>query len=141
MRLSFLFSLLSGLVAVSAVPGAQKPAPHDLENRQLVSGLLGGVTNGLDDAVSSLLGDLKQAVRRHDRSKVVDILGNIKPTRNITDINEAIKAVTEVSKSDAPNLIEYQARLVANGIITGTVSDLLDYAEGLVTGESGSNNK
>ena len=99
------------------------------------------MTNGLDDAVSSLLGDLKQAVRRRDRSKVVDILGNIKPTRNITDINEAIKAVTEVSKSDAPNLIEYQARLVANGIITGTVSDLLDYAEGLVTGESGSNNK
>jgi hypothetical protein len=141
MQPSVLLSLLSGFVAVTAVPSAQRPSPHHLENRELVSGLVGGVVDGLDDVVSGLLGELKQAVRQRDRDQVLDILGKIKPARNITDIDEAIKAVTEVSKSEPPNTIEYQARLVANGIITGTVSDLLDYAEGFVTGESGSNNR
>lgn len=140
-----LLASISALLAVhataSAIPSQDRPSAQQLEDRQLVGGLVGGVLGTVDKTVSGLLGSLDHAIKNGDRDGVLDILRKLKPARKITSVEEATAVMKKIADAKPKNVLEYQALLVANGLIEGTVEDLFAFVKGYASGKSGHDNE
>lgn len=106
----------------------------------MIDGLVGGVVNGLDGVVSGLLGTLHDAVEAGDIDEVLDVLRKLKPTKTLASVEEASAVVKQIVTSTPSSIIELQGQLIANGVISGTVDDLFNFASGLATNKSGHSN-
>ncbi|KAF5594973.1 lipase B [Fusarium pseudocircinatum] len=112
-----------------------------IEERQALSGLFNGVNDDLAVTVSGLLNELGDALNKGDRKKTLDTLQKLKATKKPKNVGEASSIAKKVAKSEPDNIVEYSARLIANGIVSGSTDDLLSYAQGLGSAENGNNNQ
>ncbi|KAF4998698.1 hypothetical protein FGRMN_3024 [Fusarium graminum] len=137
----FLSHLLS-LCALSVLSTAAPSTPNTkLDERGLIGGVLNVVDNTLSKTVIGLLGSLRNALDSGDRDKTLDILKKLEPTSKPKNVKEASSVLKIVANSKPKDIVEYSARLIANGIFFGDTLDLFEYAKGLATPENGSNNK
>ncbi|KAL6405914.1 uncharacterized protein AUP68_10798 [Ilyonectria robusta] len=134
------FALVAIRGTAAAISSAKGISSRDVEERQLIGGLVGGVVNGLDDAVSRLLGTLHDAVEAGDIDEVLDILRKLKPTKTLASVEEASAIVKQIVTSTPSSIVELQGQFIANGVISGTVDDLFSFASGLATKKSGHDN-
>ncbi|KAF5967618.1 lipase B precursor [Fusarium bulbicola] len=125
-----------GLAAPSNSNGASL-----IDRRQALSGLFNGVNNALAVTVSGLLDELGDALNKGDREKTLDTLQKLEPTKRPKNVAEALSITEKVAKSEPDNIVEYGARLIANGIVSGSMDDLLSDAQGLGSAENGNENK
>ncbi|SCV52063.1 related to lipase B precursor [Fusarium fujikuroi] len=112
-----------------------------IAKRQALSGLFNGVNNALAVTVSGLLDELSDALSKGDRRKTLDTLQKLKPTEKPKSVADASSITERVAKSEPDNIVEYSARLIANGIVSGSTDDLLSYAQGLGSAENGNDNQ
>ncbi|KAF5551446.1 lipase B [Fusarium napiforme] len=137
----------SALLVAFGLTGAGLAAPYNSqeaspgERRQALSGLFNGVNNALAVTVSGLLDDLGDALNKGDREKTLDTLQKLKATKKPNNVGEASSITEKVAKSEPDNIVEYSARLIANGIVSGSTDDLLSYTQGLGSAENGNNNQ
>ncbi|KAF5608528.1 lipase B [Fusarium pseudoanthophilum] len=137
----------SALLVAFGLTGAGLAAPYDsngaslIDRRQALSGLFNGVNNTLAVTVSGLLDELGDALNKGDREKTLDTLQKLKATKKPKNVGEASSIIEKVAKSEPDNIVEYSARLIANGIVSGSTDDLLSYAQGLGSAENGNNNQ
>ncbi|KAG9254172.1 uncharacterized protein F5Z01DRAFT_707780 [Emericellopsis atlantica] len=118
------------------------PAPLDKHN-DVVNAFVNGVMGGVDDVVRGLLGHLSDAVNRGDRDEAIDILHQMSPSRkSLKSTEEAIARLQAIAASSGKDIdiVDYAAKLVANGLISGTVDGLFDYIDGFFSKESSNNN-
>lgn len=94
----------------------------------------------LDGVVKGVLGDISNALDNEDRDGVLSALHKLQPAKTPASVEEAVSIVQAVANSSYPTVVEYSAHLIANGIISGTVEGLFDYAKGLVSDENSSDN-
>ncbi|KAF9783598.1 hypothetical protein IL306_008891 [Fusarium sp. DS 682] len=120
---------------------ATEGSAEAIERRQVRNGLVNGVDNPLAVTVSGLLDQLGDALNKGDRDKTLDTLQKLKPTKKPMSIDDASSITEKVAKSDPDNIVEYSARLIANGVVSGSTDDLLSYAKGLGSEENSSNNQ
>lgn len=116
-------SLVAAAVALSGVFAA--PTPADVAERSLVTGLLGDVVQDIDSALqagqwSSVLSNLRKAT----------------PTATPTAIPQAFSTLSSIHAASPSSLYDYDAALVANGLVSGTVDSLLSFVQGALTGEN-----
>ncbi|KAF5610121.1 lipase B [Fusarium subglutinans] len=140
MRLSTLL-VAFGLTVVGLAAPYNSNGASLVDRRQALSGLFNGVNNALAVAVSGLLDELGDALNKGDREKTLDTLQKLEPTKNPKNVAEALSITEKVAKSEPDNIVEYSARLIANGIISGSTDDLLSYAHGLGSAENGYDNQ
>lgn len=128
---------------VAAAPQPSRTEPGvGFEDRSLVDGLVGGLVGGLDDLVGGLLDEIHDAVNDGDRDRVLSAMHSLEPTKTPDSVEHASSIVEALAATaTASTLIEFNAHLIANGIISGTVEDIFDYAEGLVSEENSSDNR
>ncbi|KAH7259131.1 uncharacterized protein BKA55DRAFT_638931 [Fusarium redolens] len=139
----------SALLVTLALSGCGLAAPYHatgssgagIERRQALNGLFNGVDNALAVTVSGLLDELGDALNKGDREKTLDKLQKLKSTRKPKSVGDASSIIEKVAKSKPNNTVEYSARLIANGIVSGSTDDLLSYAKGLGSEENGNNNQ
>jgi hypothetical protein len=139
----------SALLVTLALSGCGLAAPYHatgssgagIERRQALNGLFNGVDNALAVTVSGLLDELGDALNKGDREKTLDKLQKLKSTRKPKSVGDASSIIEKVAKSKPSNTVEYSARLIANGIVSGSTDDLLSYAKGLGSEENGNNNQ
>jgi hypothetical protein len=137
----------SALLVAFGLTGAGLAAPYNsheashVERRQALGGLFNGVNNALAVTVSGLLDELGNALNKGDREKTFDTLQKLKATKKPKNVGEASSIAEKVAKSEPDNIVEYSARLIANGIISGSTDDLLSYAQGLGSAQNGNNNQ
>ncbi|SCN92987.1 unnamed protein product [Fusarium fujikuroi] len=112
-----------------------------IAKRQALSGLFNGVNNALAVTVSGLLDELSDALSKGDRRKTLDTLQKLKPTEKPKSVADASSITERVAKSEPDNIVEYSARLIANGIVSESTDDLLSYAQGLGSAENGNDNQ
>ncbi|KAF4341978.1 lipase B [Fusarium beomiforme] len=112
-----------------------------IERRQALNDLVNGVNNPLAVTVSGFLDDLGDALNKGDRDKTLNTLQKLEPTRKPKDINDASSIMEKVAASEPDNIVEYSARLIANGVVSGSTDDLISYAKGLGSEENGSSNQ
>ncbi|CVK86017.1 related to lipase B precursor [Fusarium mangiferae] len=112
-----------------------------IEKRQALNGIFNGVDNALAVTVSGLLDELSDALSKGDREKTLDTLQKLKPTKKPKSVADASSITERVAKSEPDNIVEYSARLIANGIVSGSTDDLMGYAQGLGSVENGSDNQ
>jgi hypothetical protein len=156
MRLSFqslaLLSILPGSLAapapvpepsaVAAPAPIATPAPvvdevQSLDERQLLNKLLPGVGS----LVGNLLGDVNQAVKEGDATKVLDILSQLQPTTRPTNIEAAIARQSQIwaSPTTRTDFFAAVATQIAGGLVLdGTLKAALN--GGLPFGENSINN-
>ncbi|KAJ4253909.1 hypothetical protein NW762_010307 [Fusarium torreyae] len=130
----------SGL-SIAAPSPSSGGASVELEQRQVLSGLFNGVDNALGLKISGVLDSLRDALDSGDRKKTLNVLQKLESTKKPKSLNEASSILKKVANSKPDDIVEYSARLVANGIISGSVDELFSYAKGLGSNENGSNNK
>ncbi|ENH64977.1 Lipase B [Fusarium oxysporum f. sp. cubense race 1] len=137
----------SALLVALALTGAGLAAPYNsngaslIERRQALTGLFNGVNNALAVTASGLLDELGDALNKGDREKTLDTLQKLKATKKPKNVGEASSITKKVAKSEPDNIVEYSARLIANGIVSGSTDDILGYAQGLGSVENGNNNQ
>ncbi|RBQ70423.1 hypothetical protein FVER53590_12236 [Fusarium verticillioides] len=137
----------SALLVAFGLAGAGLAAPYNsngaslIDRRQALSGLVNGVNNALAVTVSGLLDELGDALNKGDREKTLDTLQKLKATKKPKNVGQASSIAEKVAKSEPDNIVEYSARLIANGIISGSTDDLLSYAQGLGSAQNGNNNQ
>ncbi|KAI7771403.1 hypothetical protein LZL87_010843 [Fusarium oxysporum] len=137
----------SALLVALGLTGVGLAAPYNsngaslIERRQALSGLFNSVNNALAVTASGLLDELGDALNKEDREKTLDTLQKLKATKKPKDVGEASSITEKVAKSEPDNIVEYSARLIANGIVSGSTDDLLGYAQGLGSAENGNNNQ
>ncbi|RKK80486.1 hypothetical protein BFJ69_g4294 [Fusarium oxysporum] len=137
----------SALLVALGLTGAGLAAPYNsngaslIERRQALTGLFNGVNNALAVTASGLLDELGDALNKGDREKTLDTLQKLKATKKPKNVGEASSITKKVAKSEPDNIVEYSARLIANGIVSGSTDDILGYAQGLGSVENGNNNQ
>jgi hypothetical protein len=137
----------SALLVALALTGAGLAAPYNsngaslIERRQALTGLFNGVNNALAVTASGLLDELGDALNKGDREKTLDTLQKLKATKKPKNVGEVSSITKKVAKSEPDNIVEYSARLIANGIVSGSTDDILGYAQGLGSVENGNNNQ
>lgn len=117
------------LAAAAVLSGSVSGAPQPSETVPLERGLVSGLLNRVSDAVKDGDGD-----------GVLDAMHGLVPTKTPKSVEEASAIIESIAATASPSsLAEYNAQLMANGILFGTVDqlfDLFDYAEGLVSEEN-----
>ncbi|KAH7128942.1 hypothetical protein EDB81DRAFT_888716 [Dactylonectria macrodidyma] len=131
------FALVAICGATTAISSAKEISTLDFEERQLIGGLVGGIVNRLDDVTSDLLGTLHDAVEAGEIEGVLDVLRKLKPTRTLANVEEASAIVEQIVTLTPSSVIELQGQLIANGVISGTVDDLFNFASGIASNKSG----
>ncbi|KAF5637952.1 lipase B [Fusarium sp. NRRL 52700] len=137
----------SKLVITFGLAGVGLAAPYNskgaslIDRRQALSGLFNGANNGLAVTVSGLLDKLGDALNEGDGKQTLDTLQKLKPTIKPKNVGEASAITEKVAQSEPDNIVEYSARLIANGVVSGSVDDLLSYAQGLGSAENGNDNQ
>jgi len=109
--------------------------------REALNGIFNGVNNALAVTVSGLLDELGNGLSKGDREKTLDTLLKLKPTKKPKSVADASSITERVAKSEPDNIVEYSARLIANGIVSGSTDDLISYAQGLGSAENGNDNQ
>jgi hypothetical protein len=147
-----LSSVLSGCLAfgpltVSAAPqsGLFSSPTENIESRGLLKGVipgLDGVVDGVVDGivvnlVKGLLGQIHNAIEAGDRDGILNAVKKLVPTATPTSVEGAHKVIEAVAKAKHTNILEYSSHLIANGIISGSVGDLLQYAQGVNSDKNG----
>ncbi|KAJ1322930.1 triacylglycerol lipase [Microdochium nivale] len=90
--------------------------------------------------IKGVLGQLTTAVSAGNAQGVITQLQNLAPEQRPGSIEEVMAALQAVTSARPATIIEYNAQLIARGILSGTVQDLLDFANGAVSAEGSSNN-
>lgn len=90
--------------------------------------------------INGVLGQLTTAVSSGNAQGVITQLQNLAPEQRPGSIEEVMAALQAVTSARPATIIEYNAQLIARGILSGTVQDLLDFANGAVSAEGSSNN-
>ncbi|KFA81208.1 hypothetical protein S40288_07527 [Stachybotrys chartarum IBT 40288] len=121
----------------------RQPMPT-LDNRSLLKGFrkfLGGIAGvAFDDAVGGLLQQVESAVNAGDRDALLNAMQNLKPTASPTNVEDASSAIKAVATERPSSLFEFNSKLVANGIIFGTMPEILGNAKDSRTGENSNQN-
>jgi hypothetical protein len=136
-----LTTALCGLAAASPVSTNGDTTTRGLETQEWSGGLIGGITGPADKLTSHLLGSIGDATNVGDRERVIDLLRTLEPKRSPSTMEEAIAIIEKIYESGADNIIERQAQLIANGLISGTVEDFFEYASGFAEGENRHDNE
>lgn len=128
-------------------PKEERPTPT-LEDRQIlgdlgkaVDGVVQGVGSGVVvGLVQGLLDQIHNALEANDRDGAIDAVKQLVPTATPTNIDGASRVIEFLGTATPSNIVEYNAHLIANGIISGSVGDLLALADGFVSGENSHSN-
>lgn len=86
-----------------------------------------------------LLGTLQDALGSGDRNKVLGLLEGLRPAAPAS-VEEASRIV-QAAAVTTPNIVEYGAQLLANGVKSESVGSLFDHASGLGPPENGHDNE
>jgi hypothetical protein len=120
-----------------------QPMPT-LDDRSLLKGFrkfLGGIAGvAFDDAVGGLLQQVESAVNAGDRDALLNAMQNLKPTASPTNVEDASSAIKAVAMERPSSLFEFNSKLVANGIIFGTMPEILGNTKNSRTGENSNQN-
>ncbi|CAJ2507113.1 Uu.00g082990.m01.CDS01 [Anthostomella pinea] len=133
MKPSDILISLSGLCCVAsgaAVPGS-KSQSSVTEKRQLVGGLLSDVLGLLN---------LRTALGSGNRNGVLRALEGFAPKTSPTSVAQASAVLEAITTSSPTTLPEFNARMITNGIISGSVGELFNFAQGTVTAENSKTN-
>ncbi|KAJ9628020.1 hypothetical protein H2203_003241 [Taxawa tesnikishii (nom. ined.)] len=129
-----LLSICGAALGAPAPQPAAAPAPTAapvLEERQLLSGILSAVASGVN-----------QALTANNFGSILTALESAKPTASPTNVQDAVSKLSSIHNQAQPtNIYDYSAQLVANGLISSTVSSLVESIGGVLTGENNMNNK
>ncbi|KAF1356893.1 hypothetical protein BDV97DRAFT_374505 [Delphinella strobiligena] len=145
---SITLSFLS-LCSFSLAAPAPSPAPTvaaRLDDRGLISDLLGVATDVLGVAVSELdvvLSEVSAGSLTGTKgwSSILSALETVTPTTTVTNTASAISSLSLLhSAAPSANLYEFVASLVAEGLTTDSVTDALDFLDGVLTGENSMTN-
>lgn len=112
---------LAGSAAAAPAPAPQvTPAPSlaDLEERELIGGLLGGVLDGVFSEINS-------AVSAGDLGALTSALKQVKATATPTDVSHASATLAAINSASPSSLVEYAASLAANGLVVNDIESLL----------------
>ncbi|KAH7025020.1 uncharacterized protein B0I36DRAFT_424657 [Microdochium trichocladiopsis] len=117
--------------AAVAVPrqDINEPVESDLQ--------LGAVVGGL---TSGLLGQLNTAISTGNLEGVLTQLRNLTPGNKPSSVAEVTSILQPIAQTKSATIIDYGAQLIANGILSGTVEGLFDFAQGAASGAGGSDN-
>lgn len=137
---------LCGTVLAAPAPSPIPTAPASLDDRDLISDLLGDVGDVLGDVVSdldvvfskvgagSLTGDAAW-------SAVKTVLASVSPTKTQTDAAACMSTMSAIhAAAPSANLYQFIASLVAEGLTTDSVTDALDFISGVLDGENSMSN-
>jgi len=126
-------SLVSLTAAAPAPQPAAAPQPANLEERQLgglLNGLLGGVFSGINSAA-----------KKGDVNGVLSQLKAATPTATPASPSAAIAAIQNIQQTAKPtNIYQYSAALSANGLLSGTLTSLINGIGGQFTGQNSISN-
>ncbi|KAH7309174.1 hypothetical protein B0I35DRAFT_471039 [Stachybotrys elegans] len=117
-------------------PAVKEPTPT-FDERGLLDGVVDGVVVNL---VKGLLGQVHNALEAGDADAVLKAVKQLVPTARPTNVDGASKVIASLAKARPTNILEYGSHLIANGIISGGVEDLLQIAGGSGPAEAGSSN-
>lgn len=74
-------------------------------------------------------------------SSILSALATVTPTTTVTNTASAISSLSSIhSAAPSANLYEFIASLVAEGLTTDSVSEIIDFLDGELTGENGMTN-
>lgn len=115
------------LVATLSLCGSSlaAPTPVDVAERSLITGVL-----------SSVVADVNNALSAGDWSSVLSQLTKATPTATPTAVSQAFSTLSSIHAASPSNLYAYDAALVANGLVSGSIDSLLSFVEGGLTGEN-----
>lgn len=94
-----------------------------------------------DESISGALDAIQDALKTGDRNEVLGVLKGLEPKSTPTSLEEASSTLEDIAKSSSSNIFDMFGQMVGNGLISGTVLDLINYGYGIVTGESGWDNE
>lgn len=144
-----LLSLCGAVLAApasNAVPSPVPTTPARIEDRDLISDLLGDVGDLLGDVVSDLNGIVSDVsagslVGTADWSAIKSVLTGVTATATQTNIASAISTLSSIHAAQpSANLAEFVASLVAEGLTIDSVTDALSFVNGVLTGQNAMNN-
>lgn len=141
-------SILAGCIAVASYTASAAPQPElagasspTVQERQLLKGALDNLNGAVDgivvNLVKGLLGQIHNAIQAGDRDSVLNAVKKLVPTATPTNVQEASSIIEAVAKAKHTNVLEYSSHLIANGIVSGSVPDLLEFAADLGSDENG----
>lgn len=125
-----LFSLCGAALALPAAAPVPTPAPQ-LDERQD----LGAVLEGIESAIGS-------ALDSGDLTSVLSELKSVTATSTPADPTQAVSKLSSIHASATPSSIyEYAADLLAEGLVTEDIETVIEYVEGVATGENSMSNE
>ncbi|KAL1307001.1 hypothetical protein AAFC00_005631 [Neodothiora populina] len=128
--------------APSAVPSPAPTTPAHIEDRDLISDVLGDVGDVTSD-LNKVLSDLGAGslVGTAGWSAISSALVPITATKTQTNAASAISTLSAIhAAKPSANLYEFIASIVAEGLTTDSVADALQFVDGILTGENNMNN-
>jgi hypothetical protein len=149
------FSILAGCIAFGSCKASAAPQPladptgqptPTVQQRDstLVSGVLNDLDGIVDDVVVNLvrglLGQIHNAIEAGDRDGVLNAVEKLVPTATPTNVENASKIIDAIVAAEHTHILEHSSHLIANGIISSSVQDLLEYAGGPAYGKNGCEN-
>ncbi|GAB7361116.1 hypothetical protein MBLNU230_g1152t2 [Neophaeotheca triangularis] len=154
------FSVLLALSGLLSQPSSAAPAPKQtleedtIQERQLLGGLLNGVTSTVDDllnganaVVSGAVGTIEavangNAGQDDPYGTVLDALRPIDRDASPDSVEDAFDGLQKLLTADPPpsNLYGTIGNLVAAGLSPQNIEDNLRFVEGALTGENSVNN-
>lgn len=128
-------------VAVAA-PSPSPTAAARIQDRELV-GAVGDLSEDAISDLSSVLSEISAGELSGTAgwSSIKSALLPVTATTTQTNAASAISALSSIySAAPSINIFEFVASLVAEGLTEKSVTDALDYVDGLLTGEASLNN-
>lgn len=126
--------------AVIAAPTPTQEPGSDIERRQLLSDLLGGILDPVLGTIDDIIDG--KADTDDPYGSLLDVLKPLTSVVEPSSVEEAHSSISDaLQASPTPNnLISAAAKLVTQGLTTDNVVDALDYVNGLLTGENSERN-
>jgi hypothetical protein len=145
MKVSSILAVAVGAYTTTAAPRPQvveQPASA-VQPRQLRDGIASNfgapVDNNAVDFVKDQLAKIRNAIDQRNSEAALNSMKMLVPAVKPTNVEQAFK-VMEAVGNEHPNLIQYMSHMVANGLVSGSVADLMADNDSSGAGPGGSGN-
>lgn len=141
MQLAAKLLLCLPLAHAAAVPATQPRADlidRDPQLSTVIGGIAGEVIPG---AIGGALQQLSTAISAGNLQGVLTQIRNLAPAKRPGSVDETRSILQSLSQRKPATILDYDALLIANGVLSGNVDGLFNFAQGAVSGAGGSNNR
>jgi len=141
MQLSAKLLLYLPLAHAAVVP-AVRPRSDLVERDPQLGTVIGGIVGEvIPGAIGSTLQQLSTAISAGNLQGVLTQIRNLTPAKRPGSVDETRSILQAIGQKKPATILEYNALLIANGVLSGNVEGLFDFAQGVVSAAGGSNNR